>query len=150
MSIKKLNVIHFPKSPLLLSRDLFLNGTWKVGEQQHPDVNPTSIKFLIFNTILNTSNTLLSFFSHKNVGHEINQTKAKETKACFACHPLLLVLCLYHSLWSRGEQGQCLWVYCMPFWASFCFAFTNFFRGMNPMGCQGNWHFCLKNLLALK
>lgn len=27
---------------------------------------------------------------------------------------------------------------CMPFWASFCFAFTNFFRGMNPMGCQGN------------
>lgn len=85
-------MINFPWSPSLLSRDLFLNGIWKVRRQQCTDLasSSTAIKFLIFNTFPNTSITCL-FSSIKVQGVRSAKQKLMKLKTGFPA--IFLYLC---------------------------------------------------------
>lgn len=127
---KKLDMINFPSNPSLLSRDLFLNGIWKMREQQCTEANSPAIKFLILNTFPNTSITRL-FSSIKIQGIRSAKQKLMKLKTGFPA----IFLCL---LSTSVSPTVTVLVNVLHAFLGFCFTFTHFFRGVNPMGCQRN------------
>ena len=94
-------MINCPSSPSLLSRDLFLNGIWNVGEQQCTEANSTAIRNL--NTFPNTSITCL-FSSIKVQGMRSAKQKLMKLKTSF---PAIFLCLLYVCIADSDSSCQC-------------------------------------------